>query len=285
MHRPPGADCARGSDRGADDAGSLMTDASQTPGRAPGPAARKVAGARRNPSVYGVEQTAPRWLRNSAGVSWRLLVVIAMVALIFFAHRRRCSWCSSRCSSPSCSRRSCAPSSTSCRGSCHEGWPPRWRSSAGSSSSSVCSPTWRTPSRTSGTTWPSSSATASTQITDFLESGKLPFTITNDQIATWISNGQKWVQDHAGDLAGQAAAGAGSVVEVFARSRAGDLLHGVLPVARPRHVDVVPQPAARPRPADLEGGGRGRLVHVLRLHPGHGARRPDRRRARVHRCC
>ena len=53
------------------------------------------------------------------------------------------------------------------------------------------------------------------QITDFLENGSLPFSITNEQIAEWISNGQKWVQDHAGDLAGQAAAGAGSVVEVF----------------------------------------------------------------------
>jgi predicted PurR-regulated permease PerM len=53
------------------------------------------------------------------------------------------------------------------------------------------------------------------QITDFLQSGSLPFTITNDQIAEWISNAQKWVQDHAGDLASQAAAGAGSVVEIF----------------------------------------------------------------------
>ena len=36
------------------------------------PAARKVAGGRRNPSVYGVEHTAPHWLRVMAGVSWRL---------------------------------------------------------------------------------------------------------------------------------------------------------------------------------------------------------------------
>ena len=37
---------------------------------------------------YGTEHTAPRWLRNSAGVSWRLLVVIAMVALIFYVTGR-----------------------------------------------------------------------------------------------------------------------------------------------------------------------------------------------------
>ncbi len=53
------------------------------------------------------------------------------------------------------------------------------------------------------------------QITDFLESGTLPFRITNEQIVGWINDAQQWVQDHAGDLAGQAAASAGSVVEVF----------------------------------------------------------------------
>ena len=37
---------------------------------------------------YGTEHTAPRWLRGAAGVSWRLLVVIAMVALIFYATSR-----------------------------------------------------------------------------------------------------------------------------------------------------------------------------------------------------
>jgi len=54
-----------------------------------------------------------------------------------------------------------------------------------------------------------------TQITDFLESGRLPFRITSEQIAGWINDAQQWVQDHAGDLAGQAAASAGSVVEVI----------------------------------------------------------------------
>jgi predicted PurR-regulated permease PerM len=46
------------------------------------------------------------------------------------------------------------------------------------------------------------------QIVDWLENGPLPVTITSDQIAQWI-------EDHAADLAGQAASSAGSVVEVF----------------------------------------------------------------------
>lgn len=52
------------------------------------PAAKRVAGARRNPSVVGYEETAPQWLRVMAGWSWRLLVVVAAVALIFFATSR-----------------------------------------------------------------------------------------------------------------------------------------------------------------------------------------------------
>jgi len=46
---------------------------------------RKVAGGRRNPSVAGIEHDAPRWLRVAAGWSWRLIVVTAAVALVFFA--------------------------------------------------------------------------------------------------------------------------------------------------------------------------------------------------------
>lgn len=54
-----------------------------------GPAAKKVAGARRNPSAVGYEeQTAPQWLRVVAGWSWRVLVVVAAVALVFWAVSR-----------------------------------------------------------------------------------------------------------------------------------------------------------------------------------------------------
>lgn len=50
-----------------------------------GPAAKKVAGARRNASVVGYEDTAPHWLRVVAGWSWRTLVVAAAVAVVFWA--------------------------------------------------------------------------------------------------------------------------------------------------------------------------------------------------------
>jgi predicted PurR-regulated permease PerM len=53
-----------------------------------GPAARKVAGARRNPSAVGYAETAPQWLRVMAGWSWRILVVVAAVVLVFFATSR-----------------------------------------------------------------------------------------------------------------------------------------------------------------------------------------------------
>lgn len=49
------------------------------------PAARRVAGGRRNLSVAGVDHDAPRWLRVSAGWSWRLIVVTAAVVLVFYA--------------------------------------------------------------------------------------------------------------------------------------------------------------------------------------------------------
>jgi len=39
--------------------------------------------------------------------------------------------------------------------------------------------------------------------------------VSNDQIASWIDNGRTWLQQHAGELAGQVAASAGSVVEVI----------------------------------------------------------------------
>lgn len=50
-----------------------------------GPAAKKVAGVRRNPSAVGYEDTAPHWLRVVAGWSWRTLVVAAAVAVVFWA--------------------------------------------------------------------------------------------------------------------------------------------------------------------------------------------------------
>jgi predicted PurR-regulated permease PerM len=52
------------------------------------PAAKKVAGARRNPTVVGYDETAPHWLRTAAGWSWRLIVVVLAVGLVFWGTSR-----------------------------------------------------------------------------------------------------------------------------------------------------------------------------------------------------
>lgn len=192
-----------------------MTDTSTSTGRAPAsPTARKVAGARRNPSAYGTEHTAPRWLRGAAGVSWRLLVVIAMVALIFYATSQVqllfiavfLAFVFTAVLRPVVDFLA--------------RWIPRGVATALGLLGGIVfflglltyvgysiANQW--------TDLTKQFSNGIDQITEFLENGPLPFTITNDQIAEWISNGQQWVQEHAGDLAGQAAAGAGSVVEVF----------------------------------------------------------------------
>jgi predicted PurR-regulated permease PerM len=192
-----------------------MTDASSSTGRSPvSPTARKVAGARRNPSVYGTEHTAPRWLRGAAGVSWRLLVVIAMVALIFYATSRVqllfvavfLAFVFTAVLRPAVDYLA--------------RWLPRGLSTALAILGGIVFflglltyVGYSIANQWNDLTKQFSDGIG--QITDFLENGPLPFSITNDQIAEWISNGQQWVQEHAGDLAGQAAAGAGSVVEVF----------------------------------------------------------------------
>lgn len=180
----------------------------------PSPTARKVAGARRNPNAVGYEQTAPRWLRSVAGWSWRLLVVAAAIALVFFAVaqvqllfiavfigfviaavlRPLVEWFAKVM--------------------------PRFLATALALLLAIAfllgmltyvgfsvAGQWESLQQQFGD--------GITQITDFLESGSLPFKITSEQIAEWIANAQQWIQDHAGQLAGQAAAGAGSVVEVF----------------------------------------------------------------------
>ncbi|GMA31086.1 AI-2E family transporter [Litorihabitans aurantiacus] len=57
--------------------------------------------------------------------------------------------------------------------------------------------------------------TGVTQILDFLENGPLPFSITNDDITGWIADGQRWLLEHSGDIAGTVFSNAGSVFEVF----------------------------------------------------------------------
>lgn len=58
-------------------------------------------------------------------------------------------------------------------------------------------------------------ASGTDQIFDFLEDGPLPFTITTDDLHGWVQDGQEWVQQHAGDIAGTAFEQVGTVVKVF----------------------------------------------------------------------
>jgi putative heme transporter len=190
-----------------------MTDLSSISGSRP-PAARKVAGARRNPSAYGIEHTAPRWLRNMAGVSWRLLVVVAAVGLIFYATSRVqllfialfLAFVFTAVLRPFVEVLSRV----------------MWRGLATAISilggilffvGLLTYVAYSIANQWQDLTEQFSDGIG--QITDFLENGPLPFKITNEQIVEWVKTAQTWVQDHAGDLAGQAAAGAGSVVEVF----------------------------------------------------------------------
>src|SRR3954452_2811458 len=178
------------------------------------PAARKVAGARRNPSVVGYEQTAPRWLQQAGGWSWRLLVLVAAVALVFYATskvqlvfiavflalvftsvlRPLVEWLSKAM--------------------------PRGLATGLSILASflfVAGLLTYVVSSVAGQ-WESLSAQFSDgidQIVNFLENGPLPFDVTSGDLNTWIDNGRQWVEEHGGELASQAAAGAGSVVEGF----------------------------------------------------------------------
>lgn len=59
-------------------------------------------------------------------------------------------------------------------------------------------------------------ASGTDQIIEFLEDGPLPVSITLDDVERLVGEGQRWVQEHAGDIAGTAFEQAGTVVEVFA---------------------------------------------------------------------
>ncbi len=178
------------------------------------PAARRVAGARRNPSVVGFEQTAPHWLRVLAGMSWRLLVVVAAIVVVFYATSRvqlvfiavfiaLVFTAVLRPLVDVLSRvmpRGLATALALLLGVLvlvgmltYVGY-----SVAGQ---------WESLSR--------QFADGIDDIIAFLEDGPLPVTITNDQINDWINEGRDWVVQHGGEVASQAAASAGSVVQVF----------------------------------------------------------------------
>lgn len=178
------------------------------------PAARKIAGARRNPSVVGYEESAPAWLRVAAGWSWRMLTVIAAIVLVFYATSRVqlvfiavfLAFVFTAVLRPLVDF--------------FDRFIPRGLAVllgllsaisfvAGLITYVVASVTGQ---------WESLSRQFSTgidQVINYLEHGPLPVTVTQADITQWINNGQQWLQTHSSELAGQAASSAGSVVEVF----------------------------------------------------------------------
>ncbi len=174
---------------------------------------RRLAGSRRPSPAAVPEPTAPRWLMNLAGVSWRLLVVTAAIALVFYATSRVQLLFISlflalvftavlRPAVELFARVMPRPLATTFGllggvlillgmltyvGVSVAG---QWSTLSDQFSSGI------------------------QDIIDFLENSS-PFRITTDQINDWIENGRTWVEEHASELASEAAAGAGSVVEVL----------------------------------------------------------------------
>jgi predicted PurR-regulated permease PerM len=160
------------------------------------------------------EHTAPHWLRAMAGVSWRLLVVVAAVALVFYA--------TSRVQLLFIAVFLALVFTAVLRplvDTFAKVMPRGLATGLGLLTGilvflgllayvvySIVNQ-WNALSVTFGK--------GIGELLTYLESGRLPIQITNDQINEWIATAQQWVQDHAGELAGQAATRAGSVVEVF----------------------------------------------------------------------
>ena len=160
------------------------------------------------------EQTAPRWLRTAGGVSWRLLAVTLAVVVVFFALSKIqlvviavfLAFVITAVLRPIVNvlshwvARGVAVGLSLLLGTAFL---------AGMLTYVVYSVAnqW--------TSLSSQFAQGTGQITDWLTGGHLPFRLTNEQLTAWIDQGVQWVQSHAGQIAGQAAASAGSAVEVF----------------------------------------------------------------------
>ncbi len=181
---------------------------------AAGPAARRVAGQRRGAAGAAADDGVPLWLRTSAGITWRLLVLLAGVGVVFYGTAQVqllfiavfIAFVFTAVLRPVVefyARVMPRPLATAL------GLLSGFLVLAGMVfyvGYSVANQ-WQALSRQFGD--------GIDQIVDFLEHGPLPVSITNEQIAGWIDNGRQWIEQHAGDLASQAAASAGSVVEVF----------------------------------------------------------------------
>lgn len=176
---------------------------------------RKVAGGRHNPSVAGIQPTAPRWLMVAAGWSWRLLVVVLAVALVFWATSRVqllfiavfVALVFTAVLRPLTNLynrvmpRALATALTLLTGLAVIGGmvtyvavsvAGQWKNLEGQFNTGV------------------------DRISTFLEDGPLPIDVTAGDVDTWIANGRAWLTTHSGEIASTAFAQVSSVAEIFA---------------------------------------------------------------------
>ncbi|MFI2751859.1 AI-2E family transporter [Cellulomonas sp. P22] len=160
-----------------------------------------------------MDATAPRWLMKMAGVSWRLLVVVATIALIFYATSRVLllfvavflALVFTAVLRPAVDALSRVLPRAVSTGLAMLGGVLVFVGLLTYVGVSVAD-RWSKLSEQFGQ--------GIEDIIDFLENGS-PVPITVGQIDQWIENGRTWVEEHGGELAEQAVARAGSVVEVL----------------------------------------------------------------------
>lgn len=179
-----------------------------------GSAAKKVAGARRNPSVVGFEQTAPQWLRVMAGWSWRVLVLVAAIALVF--------WATSRVLLLFIAVFLALVFTAVLRPVVDylDRFMPRGVATALSLVMSilVVAGLFAYVGLSVAGQWESLGEQFNTgigTILAFLEDSPLHLTVTQTDVQSWIASGQEWLQDNSSTVASQALTSAGSVAQVL----------------------------------------------------------------------
>ncbi len=179
------------------------------------PAAKKVAGARRNPNVVGHDEDTPHWLRTAAGWSWRLIVIVIAVGIVAFATNRvllvfiavflalvftavlrpLVNWLSR--------------------------WIPRGVATPVSmiGAFAVFAGLLTYVGLSVAGQWEDLGEQFNDGIGEIfttLEESPLHITVTNEDVQGWIVDAQDWISENSGTIASQAWASAGSVGQVFA---------------------------------------------------------------------
>lgn len=179
-----------------------------------GSAAKRVAGARRNPSALGYEETAPHWLRTVAGWSWRILVVVAAVALVF--------WATSRVLLLFIAVFLALVFTAVLRPLVNvlDRVMPRGLATALSMIMSVLviAGLFTYVGLSVATQWESLGEQFNDGIATilrFLEDSPLHLTVTPEDVQSWIAQGQQWISENSSAIASQALTSAGSVAQVF----------------------------------------------------------------------